>query len=508
MHQEDCLAEKPSHRYRLAAIVWCALLAALLFQAGLVILHLFLDITFPYPLDYGEGIALDRAIALANGESLYLPMDRPPYISWNFPPLYAWICGLGARWAGPGFAFGRLVSAASILITAACVYLLARRHIEEDVPQASRIWGLVAALLYLGSTPVIVWGALMRVDSLAIALGLSGYTAVVTGLSPVLAGLLFGAAILCKQSVVAGLLAAGLMLTFARRWRDLALVLASCALLVGSVLAWQHLATDGGIWEHIILCNANAWRFDQLRWVAGPVVRDHSVLLLMAVLGAVWPKAGRSRAPRNPGLYYLVSAALVSLLVGKVGSTINYLLDLTAATSIMATGFAARLDSALDHRIGGGIGAMVAPWLLCLHAWNSLAFPPIEKRVAMGAATAAVVRTLARAPGPVIAEDPGLVPTAGKPLWLQPFEFTQMAEAGRWNQEPLLAALRQGEFSFIVLRFDPWNSSHRDPEGTWAGGRFTDEMVAAMRDSYQIAERYYTWVILRPLERDGAAGTR
>ena len=99
----------------------------------------------------------------------------------------------------------------------------------------------------------------------------------------------------------------------------------------------------------------------------------------------------------------------------------------------------------------------------------------------------------------MIAEDPGLVPTTGKPLWLQPFEFTQMAEAGRWNQEPLLAALRQGEFSFIVLRFDPWNSSHRDPEGTWAGGRFTDEMVAAMRDSYQIGSGT-NMVILRPRE--------
>jgi len=210
------LAKKPSRRHGFGVVVWYALLAALLFQAGMFLLRLFLDITFPYPLDYGEGIALDRAIALANGGSLYLPMDRPPYTSWNFPPLYAWICALGARWVGPGFAFGRLVSAASILVTAACVYLLARRHVEGEVPGASRIWGLVAALLYLGSTPVIIWGALMRVDSLAIALGLSGYTAVVTGLSPVLAGLLFGAAILCKQSVVAGLLAAGLMLAIAQ----------------------------------------------------------------------------------------------------------------------------------------------------------------------------------------------------------------------------------------------------------------------------------------------------
>lgn len=506
------MAKKPSRRHGFGVVVWYALLAALLFQAGMFLLRLFLDITFPYPLDYGEGIALDRAIALANGGSLYLPMDRPPYTSWNFPPLYAWICALGARWVGPGFAFGRLVSAASILVTAACVYLLARRHVEGEVPGASRIWGLVAALLYLGSTPVIIWGALMRVDSLAIALGLSGYTAVVTGLSPVLAGLLFGAAILCKQSVVAGLLAAGLMLAIARRWKEWALVLASCALLVGSVLAWQHLATDGEIWEHLILCYANVWRLDQLRAVFLHAMGDHPVLLVLAALGGAWSVTGRApgeaRAPQSPGLYYLVSAALVALLAGKVGSHINYLLDLAAAASIMGPGFAARLESALDRRGGVEVGAIVAPWLLCLHAWGSLAFPPFEERATRGAATAVVVRTLARAPGPVISEDPGLVPTAGKPLWLQPFEFTQMAVARRWNQGPLLAALHRGEFSFIVLRFDPWSPSHRDPEGTWAGGRFTDEMVTAMRDSYQVADRYYAWVILRPLERDGAAGAQ
>ena len=152
------------------------------------------------------------------------------------------------------------------------------------------------------------------------------------------------------------------------------------------------------------------------------------------------------------------------------------------------------------------VGAIVAPWLLCLHAWGSPRLP-FEARDE-GAATAVVVRTLARAPGPVISEDPGLVPTAGS----RSATTIRAHPDGRSEKDGTRGHSSRhctGEsFSFIVLRFDPWSPSHRDPEGTWAGGRFTDEMVTAMRDSYQVADRYYAWVILRPLERDGAAGAQ
>lgn len=496
------MAEKRHIWYWLGVLVRCALLGGLLFQAGMFLLRLCLDVTFPYPLDYGEGIALDRAVALARGEPLYLPMDRSPYASWNFPPLYAWLCGLGARWIGPGFAFGRAVSAVAVLATAVCVYLLARRHVEAESPVAWRGWAAVAALLFLTSETTATWGALMRVDSLAIALGLAGYTAIVTGLSPVLAGALFGMALLCKQSVVAGLLAAVLALAAARRWKDLATMAAVTALLVGTVLAWQHVASEGWLWRHLIACNANAWRFDQLREVAGPVAVSHRVLFALAALGAVWSMArrapGRPGVLRSPGLYYLATAAVVALLAGKIGSHVNYLLDLAAAAAIVGVGFAARLERALNRRFAAGVGAAAASALLYAQVWGSFSYPSVEQRTPMGAATAAVVRTLARAPGPVVTEDPALAPLAGKPLSLQAFEFAQMAEAGRWDQGPLLAALRRGEFSAILLRFDPWRDSHRDAEGTWAHGRFTDEMVAAMRASYRVSERYYCWVILRP----------
>jgi len=63
---------------------------------------------------------------------------------------------------------------------------------------------------------------------------------------------------------------------------------------------------------------------------------------------------------------------------------------------------------------------------------------------------------------------------------------------------PLVARLRQGDFPLIVLRFDPWNLEDRLPDGTWASGRWSDAMAAAVRHAYRVDERWKGFLVLRP----------
>src|SRR5215510_10686027 len=65
---------------------------ALLAQARAAVLLLQTDwmaITFPYPLDYGEGPLLDQAMRLARFENIYRgDLTVPPYTLANYPPLF------------------------------------------------------------------------------------------------------------------------------------------------------------------------------------------------------------------------------------------------------------------------------------------------------------------------------------------------------------------------------------------------------------------------------------
>jgi hypothetical protein len=46
-------------------------------------------ITFPYPLDHGEGPLLDQAMRLARFENIYRrDLTLPPYTLANYPPLF------------------------------------------------------------------------------------------------------------------------------------------------------------------------------------------------------------------------------------------------------------------------------------------------------------------------------------------------------------------------------------------------------------------------------------
>ena len=87
----------------------------------------------------------------------------------------------------------------------------------------------------------------------------------------------------------------------------------------------------------------------------------------------------------------------------------------------------------------------------------------------------------------------GFLPLERQALYVQPFEATQLARAGRWDQTPFLEAIQRQEFPLIImLRVStPFGPLH---ETIWS-----PEMLANIDQYYEqddlIAE---TTVVYRP----------
>ena len=45
-------------------------------------------VSYEFPLDDGEGFVLNQAIMLSTGVNPYQPIDTPPYIVTNYPPVF------------------------------------------------------------------------------------------------------------------------------------------------------------------------------------------------------------------------------------------------------------------------------------------------------------------------------------------------------------------------------------------------------------------------------------
>jgi len=92
--------------------------------------------------------------------------------------------------------------------------------------------------------------------------------------------------------------------------------------------------------------------------------------------------------------------------------------------------------------------------------------------------------------GPVLSDDTGYLLCAGRPLMLQPYQFRQLARLGMWSDEPVVQAIRNKDFSLIVVATDPVVGD---------SDFFTDRMLEAMAENYrekQIAGRYF---VLEPM---------
>jgi len=476
----------------LVTAVSAAVGALLSLQALFFLYYSWTMATFPYQLDYGEGPILQIALRVAHGQPLYPNLTGYPYVIASYMPFYYLLCALGARIAGPSFLPGRLISLASALAIAVLAGLIVWDRTRQ------RFASFLAGGLVLAIPQFLVWSTLMRVDMLALALGVTGFY-LFQRERPAAGVAAFALAVFTRRTTVAGAVGALADLAMRRGWGvAIKTALAQFGAIV-VLVAGALLVTRGGLYRqlswHTRTSLGASWTWHQVWTVLGVALREWPVYFLLAALGAVWCLV---RAPHRGLFVYFLAACAVASTMGRIGSSHNYLLEPLAVGAMMTGvlwGEAARrpaLARPTALLVGGAIALQLVRTGLNMPYSISLLRP-----LTPPAAARAVEAAIARAPGPVLAEDVGLIERAGKEAPLEPFEFTQLARAGIIDPTPVVDDIRRGRFSLIVLRFDVDELNITRPGVDRVSDRWLDEMLVAIKQRYRLAERasvYWVYV--------------
>lgn len=496
-------------RSRLTTWLW--VLVALLI-AGYLALTLWLafsSIFFPYQLDYGEGIVLWFTRQLAHGEPIYRMPQGPPYVAANYPPIAMLLGTLLYPLFGDSYVWGRWLSFAAALVVTAFIFRWVRDAAPARTNTRSPFAALIAAPLFLGSTFIYHWVALLRVDMLGLAFTAAGvfwawrwekegrlpvarrntgdrrsrFSFLGSPLSALrfllsalrsslfLAFIFFLLALFTKHTLLFAPTAA--VVAVALRDRRAAIRLAmALAGAGGAIFGAMELLTHGGWSYGLIASNATVWSPPIFLKLIASFVLTYGVLLALG--GWAWWQRVRAR---QAGVLetYAVAALLGTALAGREGAWENYFFEAVMMGCVFA-GFAiSRWLESFPLR------AWVLPVLLLVQLalfWNEhdpgIALNLLQQTVVGNKEVAPLVRA---AQGTVVSEDMGLLVTNGKPVEYYTFPYSTLARAGRWDQHWELEKLRAGTFPLVVLM----QGTRQDVDRF---GNFTRAFVSALDYGY------------------------
>jgi len=418
-------------------------------------------IPFPVDVDNSEGYLLNEARLWSEGCSPYRDFHSPPWLVANYPPLYPLILSLPARWGGLSFAWGRALSALSVVGISVVIYLILWGRTR------SHYWSSIGAFLFPSFFHVYSWGALHRVDLLGLLFAALGLLAVERGRRLVWPLLLFLAAFLTRQTYVAPVLAAGFVMAAKGRRRSAAWLaggfFGSAVLLVGLA----SLLTGGEFFRHTILYNMNDYRWEDA-WVYQLHLCRYTAVFAAFALGLVLVDFRERTWDWVP--VYVFLGWLVSLTAGKVGSAENYLLELVLGISLAVPLFALRLRKTLSA--GPRSLAFVVPLLLLFGNFQNFHVPRTEAGPAwlktwgrrydfaftpVGGDYATAVALLAegkRTAGPVLSQYAGWTLLSGHEVLFHPFLVRQLSLQGRFDERHLLSRVRAREFDAVLISDD------------------------------------------------------
>lgn len=449
-------------------------------------------ISHPYSLDYGEAPLVDQAMRLASGQNIYRPdISTPPYTISNYPPLYVAMLAISVKLFGPATTFftGRLLSA--LCAWAAVLFLALIVH----TPTRDRFAALVAGAIFLAFPFVMYWSPFLRIDMLALALSLAGlYLLVGDSISSrrfVAAALLLVAAIYTRQSYALAAPMAAFFWLLSRDWRR-AFILAA---LVGGVALVLFLIfngiTHGGFYYNIVTANINEFGLQRLEY-NWDRFREAAILLLYAgglSIFLIW----RWNPLWALAVPYLIGAMASAITIGKIGSNVNYLLEACAALSLAAGIVIAWSRKYSPVRVLQPVFLILFAWAMggMLHIFLRDSAPDLQNRRANLSELHWLETLVAETPGSILADEyMGMLTLQGRPLVIQPFEVTQLAKAGRWNQTAVLDSIQQKEFAAVIIYDQPWASE-----------RWTAEMLSKIESFYILADNVAGNKVYLPRQR-------
>lgn len=401
--------------------------------------------TFPYQIDYGEGLMLEGAQSLRQGRPLYPAVSELPIVLHVYGPLAYAATAATLRPSHISFTPGRVLILLCALTVSARIATLLWRWIGSW--QISVAFGLI-----LLTIPAFrFWTYLLRADLIGIAISVSGLA--LFTLKPKYkywSILFFAAALFCKYSLLAAPLAVFLLLLVTRQLKDATRFATPLALTCGAVFAVFQVRTGGGFAFHMFSTHPDPYSLTQvfaltgLVWLSAPIVTG---LALFHVLRKI-----RSGKPDLPALYF-ITASITSLTAGKQGSTTNHFLEWMVAASLCAGIGYATLRSQHPRRLLPITIALVLS--IAVGVW--IQSRPAQQPYSELAECSGIYNYVASTNSPhILSQSLGPLLLAGKPVLLtDPFVYGQLVEHGIWSDSSLVRLVNQRYFDAILTTADP-----------------------------------------------------
>lgn len=354
------------------------------------------QLTFPYALNYGEGVLLDQARRVTEPAGLYPSFDEAPFVIDNYPPVYPMLVALLPDVDGAPFFMARLVSLLSTLVAASMLALLIRRW-SGDLP------ALLGAALFLSLPQINDFAEFARIDSLALALGLTGMYCILRD----------------DRALWRWLGCAAFFLSIYTRHSSLALPLATFVILFQSegrkMLVWpfgllaaggaayfgMHLWTDGRIYDHLIHFNVldYSWMQQPLerippgtfeKWFGG--VYPLGYLLVFAAFLALLPITSAGKLRWNPATscVAILGAVAVLFFLYVLGKSISAGTWGVPSTHFLEGGkYVAGWN--LYYNLAAVHGLLGLAALCSLRSWWRVGGAPLGVLILLGFASAAMI---------------------------------------------------------------------------------------------------------------------
>jgi len=454
---------------------------------------------FRYPLDYGEAPLINQAVQINRGSLIYRSdILEPPYTIANYPPIYVMLLALFEKFFGPGFWYGRLISALSMVGSSVVISLIvfSRSH---NIKIA-----LIPGLLFFNLPYVVGWSTLARIDHLALFFALMGLLLLsrMTGdekkvpLLLVFGSLFLVLAIYTRQSYALAAPMAGFCFLLRNKIKHGVLLFAfvgGAVLLLFFLINW---ITQGGFYFNIVTANINDFGFDRL-------INHFRNYFDMAALFFLFAAISTLLVVRNVDgwllpVVFTFGGFLSALTIGKIGSNVNYFLEFSAGLCLLVGfGLIALNENTKKWLSTGGLvlGLILLSWQII----NLIQFVQRETRATLDNRIAAikelitmenlVVKNLHQ---PILADEfMGMIVLNGGELYLQPFEVTQLIKAGFFDQDQLIQQIEDEKFSLILLQEGEWWSYVLQE-------RWTPELLSAIRANYRLSDQLESSYVYRP----------
>jgi len=455
-------------------------------------INAYIAISFPYDIDYGEGILLNQAKLFAQGTDIYGDISNYPFLVGMYTPVYSLMSAFFVKLFGISFSMGRAISIVSAILIGFLIYKFNRGKTGRQI-------AIFSSLIFFTSPYVNTWTCLFRVDTLGLLFSLTGLYFVFKyedNRKMYIAVPFLLLSIYTKQSFIAAPIASFVYLFLKDKKRALAFIglFGSVAMILFLIINY---VTDGEFFLHTVAYNVFPFSKKMAILRYRDMISSHIILFGFA---SAYTINALSKRERNLFVIYFIMSALIALTVGKTGAVINYFLETIAASCILTGALWDELRSRIDRESLSNnlvLVLLLLQLVLFFHVPRTYWWRLGPDKTAAISNFKKISTYVKEASDNILSQNASFIVLNNKTYLFQPYEFSVLQRQGLWDQSKLVNDIKADKISLILLYFNDNDATSYQNHRLF----FTDEMMDAIRKNYCIVEKIDGTYIYMPESR-------